>query len=82
MLDHHLHLLGDVVFVQPDPVQFRVYVIDAMGGVSHPAEKYFTKIKGPPGDMIVDFREGKLERWSIAGDRITASMGTPRPTSA
>jgi hypothetical protein len=56
----------------------RVYVVDAKGGVSYPAEKYFTKIKGPPGEMIVDFGEGKLERWSIAGDRLFCEHWDPK----
>ncbi len=56
----------------------RVYVVDAKGGVSFPAEKRVAKLKGQPRDMLVDFEDGKLERWTIADGRLFCEHWDPK----
>jgi hypothetical protein len=56
----------------------RVYVVDAKGNVSFPAEQRVAKLKGQPRELLVDFEDGKLERWTIADGRLFCEHWDPK----
>ncbi len=56
----------------------RTYIVDGKGGVRFVDEKRVAKLKGQPKELLVDFDDGKIERWNLADGRLFVEHWDPK----